>query len=189
MAENVESLIIYLHCYCYVPHASCTWKWNLIQKLWFVQSFKNGFVQREMHFVQRYFIVDEEFMFTWLHPLITTDLILPDRTPVSYWWNTAEICSGEAFIQLWVHHLVTRRFIMILHFTISSHVYPRISPKLPLILWPCVKYWEDINQRNIEVLPNSSSVKGLTFFFIEGLRGILGRRRVVLCPFSFIQIL
>ena len=24
---------------------------------------------------------------------ITTDRILPDRTPVSYWWNTAEICS------------------------------------------------------------------------------------------------
>ena len=128
-------------------------------------------------------------MFTWLHPLITTDLILPDRTPVSYWWNTAEICSGEAFIQLWVHHLVTRRFIMILHVTISSHEYPRISPKLHLILWPCVKYWEDINQRNIEVLPNSSSVKGLTFFFIEGLRGILGWRWVVLCPFSFIHIL
>lgn len=24
---------------------------------------------------------------------ITTDRILPERTPVSYWWNTAEICS------------------------------------------------------------------------------------------------
>ena len=34
--------------------------------------------------------------------------------------------------------------------------------------------WENINQRSTEVLPNSSSVKGLTFFFIEGLRGILG---------------
>ena len=97
---------------------------------------KMDLCREKCNFVQRYFIVDEEFMFTWLHPLITTDLILPDRTPVSYWWNTAEICSGEAFIQLWVHHLVTRRFIMILHVTISSHVYPRISPKLPLILWP-----------------------------------------------------
>ena len=97
----------------YVPHAACTWKWNPVQKLWFVQSFKKWICaerMREMHFVQRYFIVSKEFMFTWLHPLITTDLILPDRTPVSYWWNTAEICSEEAFIQLWVHHLVTRSF-------------------------------------------------------------------------------
>ena len=60
------------------------------------------------------------------------------------------------------------------HHQAMYNVYPKISPKLHLILWPCVKYWEDINQRNIEVLPNSSSVKGLTFFFIEGLRGILG---------------
>ena len=86
---------------------------------------KNGFVQRKWEKCILYrdiLLLVKEFMFTWLHPLITTDLILPDRTPVSYWWNTAEICSGEAFIQLWVHHLVTRRFIMISHFTIKPFI-------------------------------------------------------------------